>query len=85
MQVEERSKEILQGLSRLHKEFDRFAEAFRLVGQHLDNSTKKFDEAQKRFARVESKVEQIDGLAKGLEAEQLEAAESAPPALPEAS
>jgi len=85
MQVEERSREILQGLSRLQKEFDRFGEAFRLVGQHLDNSTKKYSEAQKRFARVESKVEQIDGLAQGLESEQLEASGGTPAALQEAS
>jgi len=68
MRVEERSREILENLSRLQKEFDNFSEAFRLVGQHLDNSVKKFGEAQKRFGKVESKVEQIDGLAKGLEA-----------------
>jgi len=68
MKVEERSRDILDNLSRLQKEFDNFAEAFRLVGQHLENSTKKFAEAQKRFDRIETKVEQIDGLAKGLEA-----------------
>jgi len=85
MQVEERSREIVQGLSRLKKEFDRFTEAFRLVGQHLDNSTKKYAEAEKRFARVESKVEQIDGLAHGLESEQIDASADAHPALPEMS
>jgi DNA recombination protein RmuC len=67
MKVEEKSREIIEGLSRLNKEFDNFAEAFRLVGQHLDNSSKKYTEAEKRFGKVESKVEQIDGLAKGLE------------------
>jgi DNA recombination protein RmuC len=67
MRVEERSREIVENLSRLQKEFETFAEAFRLVGQHLDNSTKKYAEAQRRFGKVESKVEEIDGLAKGLE------------------
>jgi len=67
MRVEEHSREILENLSRLRKEFDNFAEAFRLVGQHLDHSSKKYIEAEKRFGRIESKVEQIDGLAKGLE------------------
>jgi len=67
MRVEEHSREILENLSRLRKEFDNFSESFRLVGQHLENSTKKFAEAQKRFGRMESKVEQIDGLARGLE------------------
>ena len=42
MQVEEQSREIIGHLSRLRNEFDTFSDAFRLVGQHLDNSTKKF-------------------------------------------
>jgi DNA recombination protein RmuC len=68
LRVEERSREILENLSRLQREFDSFAEAFRLVGQHLDNSMKKFSEAQRRFERIGAKVEQMDGLARGLEA-----------------
>ncbi|MDD4870013.1 MAG: DNA recombination protein RmuC [Kiritimatiellae bacterium] len=67
MRVEEHSREILENLSRLEKEFNSFAEAFRLVGQHLDNSQKKYTEAQRRFDKLESNVERIDGLAKGLE------------------
>ena len=70
MRVEEHSREILQSLSRLRKEFETFGEAFRLVGQHLDNSVKKFADAQRRFGKVEAKVEQVDGMAKGLEAGQ---------------
>ena len=68
MRVEEESREILGHLSRLRREFETFSEAFRLVGQHLDNSAKKYNEAQKRLGRVEGKVEQIDGLARGLDA-----------------
>jgi len=78
MRVEERSREIIENLSRLQKEFDNFTEAFRLVGQHLDNSKKKYDEAQKRFGKVESKVEQVDGLTKGLEAADRKTAASLP-------
>ncbi len=87
MRVEERSREILEKLSRLQKEFDNFSEAFRLVGQHLDNSQKKYTEAQKRFGKVEAKVEQIDGLARGLESEEqsLPAADDAPAELPQDS
>ena len=68
MRVEEQSREIIDSLSRLQKEFENFVEAFRLVGQHLDNSTKKFAEAQKRLGKLEAKVEQIDGLTRGLQA-----------------
>jgi len=76
MRVEEHSREILENLSRLEKEFANFAEAFKLVGLHLDNSQKKYSEAQKRFGKLESNVERIDGLAKGLETDKT-------PALPE--
>jgi len=69
MRVEERSREIIDNLSRLQHEFLSFTEAFRLVGQHLDNSMKKYTEAQRRFGKVEAKVEQLDGLARGLEAQ----------------
>ena len=68
MRIEERSREVIDNLSRLNKEFERFSEAFRLVGQHMDNAGKKYGEAEKRFGVVESKLQQIDGLAKGLEA-----------------
>jgi len=67
MRVEEKSREVLENLSRLQKEFDKFAEAFRLVGQHMDNSVKKYSEAERRFGLVETKISQIDGLARGLE------------------
>lgn len=69
MRVDEHSREILENISRLEMEFNSFAEAFRLVGQHLDNSQKKFNEAQKRFGKLESNVERMDGLAKGLESD----------------
>ena len=74
MRVEEKSREILENLSRLQKEFDNFSDAFRLVGQHLDNSAKKYAEAEKRFGKMEAKVEQIDGLTRGLEAAEEEPA-----------
>ena len=66
MKVEESARDILNNLTRLQKEFDKFAEAFRLIGTHLDNAQKKFLEAEKRHGKVESKLEQIDGMVKGL-------------------
>ena len=65
LRVEERAREIMDHLDRLNQETTRFTEAFRLVGDHLDNASKKYEEAQKRLARVENKMEQLDGLAKG--------------------
>lgn len=70
MRVEERAREILDNISRIETEFHSFADAFRLVGQHLDNASKKYLEAEKRFTRVDSKMEQIGGLIQGEETEQ---------------
>ncbi len=67
MRIEARSREVIENLARLNKEFERFSEAFRLVGQHMDNSVKKYAEAEKRFGKVENKLSQIESLATGLE------------------
>jgi DNA recombination protein RmuC len=65
MRVEEQSRMVIEQLSRLGREFEAFAEAFRLVGQHLDNSSKKFQEAQHRFERIASRVDRISGVTAG--------------------
>ena len=71
LRVEESAREVLDQLTRLHAEFGRFSEAFRLVGEHLDSSRKKYEEAGRRLDKVETKLAQIDGVVKG----------DAPPAL----
>ncbi len=78
MRVEESSREIIDNLSRLQKEFQFFSEAFRLVGQHLDKSVKKYAEAETRFSKMEAKVDKIDGLAKGLQSSEPETEEKEP-------
>jgi DNA recombination protein RmuC len=60
MRVEESAREIINHLARLKKEFDRFSEAFRLVGRHLENSSKQYQEAEKRLGKMEDKMEQIE-------------------------
>jgi DNA recombination protein RmuC len=75
LRIEESAREIIDRLSQLHLEMERFAEAFRLVGDHIDNAQKKYEEAQKRLGRVETKLDQIDGLAKGAEKPALPAGE----------
>ncbi len=67
MRVEESARDLLDQIGSLHKEFERFSEAFRLVGQHLDNSRTKFTEAEKRLGKFDDKLQQIDGVVKGLE------------------
>lgn len=65
MRIEESAREVIDQLSRVHVEFTRFGEAFRLVGAHLDNSRAKYDEAQKRLEKVDQKLAQIDGVVQG--------------------
>jgi len=65
LRVEESAREALDQLTRLHAEFGRFSEAFRLVGEHLDSSRKKYEEAGRRLDKVETKLAQIDGVVKG--------------------
>ncbi len=62
LRVEESAREIMNHLGRLKKEFERFDESFRLVGQHLENSLKKYADAEKRLGRIEGKMDQIDGI-----------------------
>ena len=65
MRIEESAREVINQLSRVHVEFGRFADAFRLVGGHLDNARAKYDEAQKRLDKVDQKLTQIDGVVQG--------------------
>jgi len=65
LRIEESAREMIDRLGTLQKEFERFGEAFRLVGQHLDNSMKKYADAEKRLGRLESRLEQVDGMVRG--------------------
>jgi DNA recombination protein RmuC len=59
MQVEARAREILAELGRLQTEFGKFAEAFRLVGTHLGNAQRKYEEAEKLAGRVGDRLEAV--------------------------
>jgi DNA recombination protein RmuC len=56
LKIEEQAKEILQHLTRLRQELDRFTEDFRKVGMHLTNAQTRFTEAEKRLTRFEEKL-----------------------------
>ncbi len=62
MEVEKSAREIMNHLSRLRREFTAFEEDFRKVGLHIDNSAKKFGDAEKRLTRIDGKMEQMSGL-----------------------
>ena len=76
LRVEESAREMLNRLAGLGKEFERFEDSFRLVGQHLANSQSKYQDAEKRFSKIQGRFEQIDGTIKELGGEPA-------PALPE--
>jgi DNA recombination protein RmuC len=61
MQVEARAGEILAELGRLQREFERFAEAFRLVGRHLQSARGQYDLAEKRAGRLVQRLGTITG------------------------
>lgn len=61
MRIEERSREILQQLSRLRGEFDRFRDDFRLVGKHLNNASSSFAGADRRLERLETRFNGVVG------------------------
>jgi DNA recombination protein RmuC len=61
LRIEERSQEILQQLSRLRGDFDRFRDDFRLVGKHLNNAISSFSGADRRLERLETRFTSVVG------------------------
>lgn len=61
LRVEEGARELLNQIAQLQQEFERFGDAFRLVGQHLENSGKKYAEAEKRLGRMAGQIEDLSG------------------------
>ena len=59
MQVEARAREILAELGRLQTEFGKFEEVFRLVGRHLGNAQRKYEEAERLAGRVGDRLEAV--------------------------
>ncbi|MFA6295994.1 MAG: DNA recombination protein RmuC [Patescibacteria group bacterium] len=60
MQIEEGAKEILHNLKRLQGDFSRFGEEFKVLGSHLNNATKKYNESDKRLGKFNDKLAEIN-------------------------
>jgi len=57
--IERRAQEIVDTLSRLQGDMGRVREVFDVLGTHLDNARKKYDEADKRLSTFEGKLEGV--------------------------
>lgn len=57
MQIEKRAKEMFVQLERLGQDFGKFNKEFDLVGTHISNANKKFEDAEKRLIRLGDQME----------------------------
>jgi DNA recombination protein RmuC len=60
MAVEKSAQEIIQNISRLRSELNRFYDDFSKIGKHLSNSRSSYDEAEKHLVRFSSKLQQLE-------------------------
>ena len=56
LQIEERAREIMGHLNRLKVDEDRFRQEFDILGSHLQNARKKYEDAQRRLDHFEDKL-----------------------------
>jgi DNA recombination protein RmuC len=59
MQVEAQAREILNDLGRLQNDFGRLSEVFRLVGTHIGNAQKKYEEAERLAGKFEDRLQAV--------------------------
>lgn len=66
LQIEKRAKEIMGQLEKLAREHAKFEQEFDVLGGHISNAQKKFDEAERRLYKVTDHLEHTRlGLAHG--------------------
>lgn len=58
-EIEENAKEILKNLAMLNNEIRKFKEDFDLVGSHLSNASRKYDDSLKRLDRFSAKLSSV--------------------------
>ncbi|TMG56290.1 MAG: DNA recombination protein RmuC [Chloroflexi bacterium] len=57
--MQERTRELQQGIAAVRREFERFVELHDQLGRHLDNATKKFDETDRALSRASGAIETL--------------------------
>lgn len=60
MQIEKSTKDILNHISRLQGDFDKFKDNFRVLGKHLKHARSSFEDSQKKLDRFDSKLDQVE-------------------------
>lgn len=61
LQIERDARDIQARLMRLRGDLEKFREAFDVLGKHLGNARSKYEDAAAALARVETKLEGIEG------------------------
>jgi len=56
LRIEEKAREIMDHLSRLKIDEEKFKQDFNVLGGHLTNARNKFDEASRKLDRFEDKL-----------------------------
>jgi DNA recombination protein RmuC len=56
-QIEKRAKEIMGALEKLSRSHERFVKEFDVLGNHIGNAYKKFEDAEKYLGKVEDQLE----------------------------
>jgi DNA recombination protein RmuC len=73
LQIERSAKEIIQNLTRLNAELQKFADVFDTLGTHLNNAKNKFDEADKKLSAFTERLKSVQSLPAGQDTKQLDA------------
>lgn len=61
LEVEQRAREILDSLTGLQQQFGQFERAYELVGKHLTNALKQYDETERQLGAIQRRFDAIPG------------------------
>ena len=59
LRIEKQARAMIGAIDRLGREHERFADEFEVLGKHLGNAQKKYEDADKRFVRIATQVDRI--------------------------
>jgi len=57
LQIEKNAEEILNNIASLKGDYGKFAENFRVLGSHLNNASRQYDESSKKLNNFENRLE----------------------------